>query len=124
MSPFKRTFKKPFKKKTGKKPTGPPPEEVLRVRTPRGREVIGTIDQRLGGSKMRVKCLDGKTRMCRVPGRMKRRLWVREGDVVIVEPWELGGDEKGDLVYKYRPNQVQWLKKKGILKQIEEFEEF
>lgn len=73
---------------------------------------------------MRVKCLDGKTRMCRVPGRMKRRLWVREGDVVIVEPWELGGDEKGDLVYKYRPNQVQWLKKKGILKQIEEFEEF
>ncbi|MBT4577083.1 translation initiation factor eIF-1A [Candidatus Woesearchaeota archaeon] len=121
MPPFKkRTFKKPFKKKSGTVV----PEEILRVRTPRGREVMGTIDQRLGGSKMRVKCMDGKTRLCRVPGRMKRRLWVREGDVVIIEPWELGGDEKGDLVYKYRPNQVQWLKKKGILKQIEEFEEF
>ncbi|MBT3866043.1 translation initiation factor eIF-1A [Candidatus Woesearchaeota archaeon] len=124
MPPKKRTFKKQFKNKSSKNKTGPPPEEVLRVRTPRGREVMGTIDQRLGGSKMRVKCLDGKTRLCRVPGRMKRRLWVREGDVVIVEPWELGGDERGDLVYKYRPNQVQWLKKRGILKQIEEFEEF
>lgn len=124
MAGFKRTFKKVYKKKSGKKPDSEVPEEVLRVRTPRGREVIGTIDQRLGASKMRVKCLDGKTRLCRVPGRMKRRLWVREGDVVIVEPWELGGDEKGDLVYKYRPNQVQFLKKKGILKQIEEFEEF
>ena len=108
----KRTFKRPF----NKKPTTGIPEEILRVRTPRDREVMGTIDQRLGGSKMRVKCMDGRTRLCRVPGRMKRKLWVREGDVVIVEPWELGGDEKGDLVYKYRPNQVDWLKKNGYLK--------
>ena len=99
-------------------------EEITRVKTPRGKEVFGTIEQRLGASKMRVRCFDGKTRLCRVPGRMKRKLWVREGDTVLVEPWEFGGDEKGDIIYKYRSTQVQWLKRKGIIKQVEEFEEF
>lgn len=97
---------------------------IFRVRTPRGREVIGILNQRLGGSRMRVVCLDGKTRICRIPGRLKRKLWVREGDVLIVEPWELGGEDKGDVVYKYKPTQVAWLKKNGYLKDLKAEEEF
>mgnify|MGYP001588081293 FL=1 len=88
---------------------------VTRVKLPRGEEVIGIIEQRLGGNKMLVICLDGKTRNCRVPGRLKRELWLRPGDVVIVEPWELDKN-KGDVIFKYRPNQVEWLKEKGYLK--------
>lgn len=89
-------------------------EEVLRVRLPRGKEVIGIIEQRLGGNKMMVRCLDGKTRNCRVPGRLKRALWLRPDDVVIIEPWELDS-ERGDVIFKYRSNQVEWLKRKGYL---------
>ena len=99
-------------------------QEIRRTRMPRDREVIGIVEQRLGGSRMSVRCLDGKTRICRIPGRLKRRLWVREGNFVIVEPWELGGDAKGDIVYKYRPTQVDFLKRKGVLKQLEELNEF
>ncbi len=90
-------------------------EVVTRVKLPRGEEVIGIIEQRLGGNKMLVNCLDGKTRNCRVPGRLKRALWLRPGDIVIIEPWELDKD-KGDVIFKYRPNQVEWLKSKGYLK--------
>ena len=100
------------------------PQEFIRVKTPRGKEVLGILDQRLGGSRMRVRCLDGKVRICRVPGRLKKKLWVREGDVLLVEPWQLGGDAKGDVIYKYRPNQVIWLKKNGFLKEMENVEEF
>lgn len=99
------------------------PEEILRVRTPRGKEVLGIIDQRLGASRMYVRCFDGKTRICRIPGRMKRRLWVREDDVVLVEPWEYD-NEKGDIVFKYRQVEVAWLRKRGFIKEIEEFKEF
>ena len=67
--------------------------------------------------------MDGKSRLCRIPGRLKKRLWVREGDIVLVEPWEYE-DEKGDVVYKYNPTQVHWLKKKGIYKEEEIEEEF
>ena len=62
-------------------------EELRRVKLPRGNQVLGLLEQRVGGSRTKVRCLDGKTRICRIPGRLKRKLWVREGDIVLVEPW-------------------------------------
>lgn len=99
-------------------------QEISRIHLPRDKETFGIIEQRLGGSRMRVRCLDEKTRVCRIPGRLTRKLWVRESDIVIVEPWEFTGDQKGDIIYKYTPTQVSYLKRKGYLKQLEEFEEF
>ena len=99
-------------------------EEIRRVKLPRGNQTFGILMQRLGGSRTSIRCLDGKTRVCRTPGRLRRRLWVREGDVVLVEPWEFGGDAKGDLIFKYRPTQVKWLREKGYLKKLDDFEEF
>ena len=56
---------------------------------------------------------------------MKRNLWVRENDVVLVEPWEYGGEEKGDVIYKYRPSQVEFLRRKGLIKEVTvDLEEF
>ena len=99
-------------------------EEIRRVKMPRDKQTFGILMQRLGGSRTSIRCLDGKTRVCRIPGRLRRRLWVREGDIVLVEPWEFGGDAKGDLIFKYRPTQVKWLREKGYLKKLDDFEEF
>lgn len=99
-------------------------EEISRVKLPRDNQSLGIVDQRLGASRMRVRCLDEKTRVCRIPGRLKRKLWVREGDLVLVQPWEFESDIKGDVIFKYRPSQIDWLKKKGYLKKIDEIEEF
>jgi translation initiation factor 1A len=88
----------------------------IRVRIPKKNEIIGIIEQRLGGNKSSISCFDGKKRICRVPGRLRRRLWLKVEDVVIIEPWELD-DKKGDIVFKYPFNQLSWLKKKGYLKQ-------
>ena len=89
-------------------------QKITRVKLPRGEEILGIIEQRLGGNKMMVNCFDGKSRNCRVPGRLKRALWLRPADVVIIQPWELDKN-KGDVIFKYRPNQVQWLRKNGYL---------
>ena len=77
--------------------------------------LMGILEQRYGGNKMLIDCFDGKKRNCRVPGRLKRGLWLRPGDVVIIKMWELNKD-RGDVLYKYRPNQVAWLKQNGYLK--------
>jgi len=112
-------MRRPFNK--GKTPPPQPGEPGFRIKLPVGNQTFGIVEQRLGGSRMTVRCLDGKTRNCRIPGRLKKGLWVREGDVVIVEPWELGGDKSGDVIYKYRGKaEVNFLKKKGYLKKIEE----
>ena len=113
-----------IEEETGEGENNPNGALISRAPLPRGEEIIGIVEQRLGGNKMFVACLDGKTRNCRVPGRLKRKLWLRPGDVVIVEPWEYGGDAKGDIVYKYTKTQVSYLRNKGQLDKLSELEEF
>jgi len=96
------------------------PEGPIRVRTPKDDEVLGKVEQRAGANRMIVACFDGKTRNCRIPGRLKRRLWVRTGYIVLVKPWEYEGDKKGDVIFTYSPAAVKWLEKKGYLKEISE----
>ncbi|PIN79377.1 translation initiation factor eIF-1A [Candidatus Woesearchaeota archaeon CG10_big_fil_rev_8_21_14_0_10_34_8] len=117
---------RPKKKKSKNDPTPEEQEmmEIRRIKMPKNGQVFGILEQRLGASRNKVRCLDGRTRVCRIPGRLKRGLWVREGDLLLVEPWEHSGDEKGDIIFKYRPTQVAYLRKKGVLKTLDEFEEF
>lgn len=118
--------RRPVRDKSGRELT---PEEIIereikRIRLPRGKESLGIVDQRLGAGRLRVRCLDGNVRVCRIPGRMKRYLWVRENDIVLVEPWEYSSDEKGDVIYKYRKSQVDWLRRNGHLDDLTESDDF
>jgi len=94
-------------------------EQNIRVRLPRQGQFVGLIDQRVGGSRMLVKCNDGKVRNCKVLGKLRRALWLREGDYVIVEPWEFDND-KGNIVFKYTPAALRVLEERGFLKGIDE----
>jgi len=108
------------KSKKNKQPVQGQQEPVfVRVKIPRNKEVLGVIEQRVGANRMIVKCLDGKQRNCRIPGALRRKLWLRPGDTVIVEPWEFDADTRGDVVFKYTPAQIDWLKRKGFLRDIE-----
>jgi translation initiation factor 1A len=91
------------------------PEQVTRVRTPKGKEMLGIIEEMLGGGRFRVKCRDKNTRICRVSGKFKKKQWIRPGDVVLLEPWEVESDEKGNIIWKYRKAQVEWLTRNGFL---------
>ncbi len=97
--------------------------ENTRVRYPKGDEFIGIVEKRLGGSRMTVRSVKGETIMARVPGRVKKYLWIREGDIVLLTPWELDTD-KADLIYKFKPNETKALEKKGMLGNLENIEEF
>jgi translation initiation factor 1A len=90
-------------------------EALRRLRMPKEGEVFGTVEQLLGASRMLVRCKDEKLRVSRIPGKMRRRIWVREGDIVIVRPWEVQGDKKGDVVWRYTKPQVARLIRQGLL---------
>lgn len=93
-------------------------ESKTRVRKPRDNQVIGKVIEMLGADRLRVECGDGNERICRIPGRLKKRVWVQRDDIVLVEPWDIEGDEKGDMVWRYDKNKIPILKKKGLLKRI------
>ena len=89
-------------------------EEIIRVRIPRGREILGIVDNMLGANRLSVRCLDGKTRLGRIPGKMKKRIWIRRGDIVIIVPWDFQ-DEKADVIWRYTSPQADWLERRGYL---------
>ncbi|MEM5804612.1 MAG: translation initiation factor eIF-1A [Candidatus Aenigmatarchaeota archaeon] len=90
-------------------------EEIARTRIPKEGELLGVVIEMLGASRLRVECGDGLTRICRIPGSMRKKLWVRNGDLVMVTPWKVQSHERADIEWKYTRAQANWLKKKGYL---------
>lgn len=89
---------------------------VVRVRLPKkwAGEQFAFADLMMGANHIRVRCYDGVTRMGRIKGKIKKRAWIREGDIVIVTPWSFQ-DEKCDIIYRYLPPQADWLRKNRYL---------
>ncbi len=77
-------------------------------------EVYGVVVEMLGASRVLVRCMDGEERVCRIPGRMKNKVWIQEDNIVIVEPWEWQ-DEKGDVVHKYGNSEVKILEDENLI---------
>jgi len=91
-------------------------QEYIRLRLPNPRkgEIFALADQLMGGSRIQVVCSDGKTRMGRIRGRIKKRKWIRTGDLLIVRPWDFQ-DAKADVLYRYTYTQSSNLSKRGKL---------
>lgn len=96
--------------------SAPPGMETIRVRLPkkRNREQFAIAELMLGSNHIRVRCIDGVTRMGRIKGKIKKRAWIREGDTLIVTPWSFQ-DEKCDISYRYTKPQVDWLRRNRYL---------
>lgn len=90
------------------------PGETERFYIPQKGEVLGVVDQMYGFDRLRVRCKDGRVRNCRIPGKLRKRMWVREGDVVVVKPWSLQGEDRGDIVFRYTRTQLEWLRREGL----------
>ena len=93
--------------------------DKIRVPLPNERinEMFAIADTILGGRRVRVVCADGETRLARIPGKMRRRQWVREGDLIVVQPWDFQ-DAKADVKKRYSKTQSLYLSRKGVLPEI------
>jgi translation initiation factor 1A len=93
-----------------------PEEEYIRLPLPKKekKEMFAVADRLMGGSRINVICADGRSRMARIPGRMKRRQRVRVGDLVIIKPWDIQ-NEKADIIFRYRKTQAIVLSRRKLL---------
>ena len=80
-------------------------------------EILGKAIKLTGGDQVIVKCADGQTRMCRIRGKLKRRMWIREGDIVLVAPWDFD-NKRADILWRYIKAHEEWLEQNGYLKAI------
>lgn len=85
-------------------------------------EMFAIAEQMLGASHIKVICADGKSRMGRIPGKIKKRLWIRQGDLVIINPWEFQKDEKCDVIFRYTKTQATALSRRKLIpKEVDVF---
>ena len=84
----------------------------------------GDVIEIRGKRRTVAKCLplypsdEGKG-IVRVDGLVRNNAGVAIGDTVIVKPWEFESDKRGDLLFKYTPAAIEWLKRKGFIKEVE-----
>lgn len=92
------------------------PAEYIRVKLPNRKEgeIFAIADQIMGASHIKVMCEDGKSRMGRIPGKMKHRMWIKPGDLLIVKPWQMD-DEKADIEWRYTGVESVNLSKRGLI---------
>jgi translation initiation factor 1A len=68
----------------------------------------------MGASRIKVVCADGKSRMGRIPGKLRKRMWMRPGDLLIVKAWDFQ-DDKCDILFRYTRTQAIHLSKRKII---------
>ena len=83
---------------------------------PKG-EMFAVAETFQGGSRLQLICEDGERRMGRIPGKLRRRMWVRENDLLIIVPWSFQ-DSKADVKFRYTPTQTSNLKRLGKIPEI------
>jgi len=91
-------------------------EDVGRLPLPRRNrgEVFAIANQLLGAARIRVMSEDNVPRMGRITGKMKKKMWIREGDLLIIRPWGFQ-EGKADILFRYSRTQAQYLARRNIL---------
>ena len=80
------------------------------------------ITSALGNCRFDVLCFDGKSRLATMCGKMRKRVFVNQGEIVLVSlrDWQ---DSKCDIIDKYNANDVQKLKQKKCIPDFIKLEE-
>jgi translation initiation factor 1A len=81
---------------------------------PQQGEILGRVLKISGGNQVIVNCVDGVTRLCRIRGKMKRRMWIRERDIVLVSPWDFD-NKRADIIWRYIKDHADWLENNGYM---------
>ena len=89
----------------------------LRVPNTQSLEMFGKVIQLMGVNNIQIICEDGKERICRIPGKMFKHIWLKPGDIVIIKLWDFQ-PTKGDVVWRYIGFQITQLEKRGLMTEL------
>jgi len=82
--------------------------QLKEICLPEESELLGRVLKLLGSDQVLVKCTDKVTRLGRIREKLKRRIWIRDNDLVILAPWDFKKLERGDIVWRLTPGRVDW----------------
>eukprot|EP00168_Porphyra_purpurea_P020677 TRINITY_DN879_c0_g1_i1.p2 TRINITY_DN879_c0_g1~~TRINITY_DN879_c0_g1_i1.p2 ORF type:complete len:134 (+),score=67.87 TRINITY_DN879_c0_g1_i1:140-541(+) len=66
----------------------------------------------LGNGRCESACFDSVKRLCHIRGKLRKKVWVNAGDIVLIGLREYQ-DEKADIILKYTADEARSLKQYG-----------
>ena len=95
-------------------------QRKIRFPDRRNDEIFAIVIENFGGDRMLVKCEDGVIRVGIIRGKIRKRMWVRLGDLILVTPWEFETKKKDKrekcmIIWRYTRTQANWLENRGKL---------
>ena len=66
----------------------------------------------LGNGRLEAICFDGVTRLCHIRGKLRKKVWINQSDIVLVGLREFQ-DSKADVILKYSADEARNLKSYG-----------
>ena len=57
-------------------------------------------------------------RTCRIRGKIKRRMWIRDNDLVLIAPWDFKSD-RADIIWRYIAAHAEKMKADGLLQGLD-----
>ena len=70
------------------------------------------VTKMLGNGRLEAMCFDGTKRLCHIRGKMRKKVWVGQGDIILVGLRDYQ-DAKADVILKYMPDEARNLKSYG-----------
>jgi len=67
------------------------------------------VTKMLGNGRMDAQCFDGVKRQVHIPGRMRKKIWIAQGDIILVGLRDFQ-DAKCDVILKYTADEARELK--------------
>jgi len=68
----------------------------------------------LGNGRLKAACFDGTNRLCHIRGKLRKKVWVNQGDIVLVGLRDYQND-KADVILRYSADEARNLKAYGEL---------
>ena len=72
------------------------------------------ITRMLGNGRLEAFCFDGVNRLCHIRGKLRKRVWIGVGDIILLGLREFQ-DQKADIILKYDGDEARSLKTYGEL---------
>jgi translation initiation factor 1A len=61
----------------------------------------------LGNGRLQAQCFDGETRLAHIRGKMRKKVWINQGDIILISLRDFQ-DDKADVIVKYTVEEVRF----------------
>jgi translation initiation factor 1A len=83
-------------------------QATINIKKTQETEMYGEVCKINGNGRFQIRCTDGKERIGIIRGKLRKKMWVNNKSIVLIDIWEFQ-DDKSSIIHVYDDSGVQTL---------------